>query len=429
MRKKSFLYGSVLVLIVTIFTISSINVLAEKSSQEIKQEINELKNKKEELKNEKEEILTEQQEAERKIKEKEEKQNQIHNEITVIDQELNTTMNEIEETENEITETKNQIKELESNIEELQKRIKERNEILKNRLRNLQKSGGNINYLEVILGSKDFGDFLSRTSAVNKIMGQDKKIIDEQKKEKKQLEELKVEVMEKKESLEEQKQTLVTLKQKLENQKQQKESLMAQIEIEKKELEEYKVSLEEEQQILAGQEKALEKLLKLKNEEYEKAKEAEKQIQNVSQNQPPASFGNGTFIRPTSGDISDWFGTRGGDHYGIDIARSGLVPVYAAASGVVSRSYSSASYGEVIFITHYIDGQEYTTVYAHLRSGSRAVSEGDVVNQGQHIGYMGYTGNVIPPGERGQHLHFELHRGKWNLYKTNAVDPLRYISF
>lgn len=50
MRKKSFLYGSVLVLIVTIFTISSINVLAEKSSQEIKQEINELKNKKEELK-------------------------------------------------------------------------------------------------------------------------------------------------------------------------------------------------------------------------------------------------------------------------------------------------------------------------------------------------------------------------------------------
>ncbi len=28
----------------------------------------------------------------------------------------------------------------------------------------------------------------------------------------------------------------------------------------------------------------------------------------------------------------------------------------------------------------------------------------------------------------GQHLHFELHKGRWNLSKSNAVDPLKYLT-
>ena len=111
-----------------------------------------------------------------------------------------------------------------------------------------------------------------------------------------------------------------------------------------------------------------------------------------------------------------------GNHFGIDIAASGNVPIVAAADGVVSRSYYSPSYGNVVFVVHYIDGQTYETVYAHMRS--RSISDGTPVSKGQLLGYMGNTGHSY-----GQHLHFELHVGLWNNAKSNAVDPRRYISF
>ncbi|WP_423104326.1 M23 family metallopeptidase [Bacillus cereus] len=70
----------------------------------------------------------------------------------------------------------------------------------------------------------------------------------------------------------------------------------------------------------------------------------------------------------------------------LDIAASGTVSVSAAADGVVTRSYYSESYGNVVFISHNMNGQTYTTVYAHLNS--RSVSAGQSVKQGQQIGFM-----------------------------------------
>ncbi|MEN0666895.1 M23 family metallopeptidase [Caldifermentibacillus hisashii] len=130
------------------------------------------------------------------------------------------------------------------------------------------------------------------------------------------------------------------------------------------------------------------------------------------------------FIWPADGTVTSGFGSRGGGsfHYGIDIAKSGTVPIKASASGTVSRSYNSSSYGEVVFIQHNINGQVYETVYAHMRSGSRTVSAGQTISQGQILGYMGSTGDAT-----GQHLHFELHVGTWNSSKSNAVNPLNYL--
>ena len=93
----------------------------------------------------------------------------------------------------------------------------------------------------------------------------------------------------------------------------------------------------------------------------------------------------------------------------------------SSAAGVVTRSNYSSSYGNVVYISHYIDGQVYTTVYAHLRS--RNVSEGQSVSKGQQIGLMGNTGRSF-----GQHLHFELYVGQWTASHSNAVNPLNYLS-
>ncbi|HFJ9501360.1 TPA: SH3 domain-containing protein [Bacillus paranthracis] len=127
------------------------------------------------------------------------------------------------------------------------------------------------------------------------------------------------------------------------------------------------------------------------------------------------------FIKPATGSYTSGFEKRGGQmHYGLDIAASGTVSVSAAANGVVTRSYYSESYGNVVFISHNMNGQTYTTVYAHLNS--RSVSAGQSVKQGQQIGFMGNTGQ-----SEGQHLHFEVHKGEWNAQKSNAVNPKLYI--
>jgi len=131
-----------------------------------------------------------------------------------------------------------------------------------------------------------------------------------------------------------------------------------------------------------------------------------------------------SFIRPTKVTrITSGFRVpERRDHHGVDYANPGTHEIYAIADGVVSKSYVSTSYGEVIFIVHQIAGQTYESVYAHLRTGSRKLTVGAKVKQGQLVGIMGNTG-----WSTGQHLHFELHLGRWNVEKSNAVDPEDYF--
>ena len=91
-------------------------------------------------------------------------------------------------------------------------------------------------------------------------------------------------------------------------------------------------------------------------------------------------------------------------HTGIDVAASTGVPIYAARGGQVIMSEYGAganwSYGNFVVIDH---GDGTTTLYAHM--SSRAVSEGELVSQGQTIGAVGDTGNTSGP-----HLHYEVRR-------------------
>ncbi|WP_370224801.1 LysM peptidoglycan-binding domain-containing protein [Cytobacillus sp.] len=119
------------------------------------------------------------------------------------------------------------------------------------------------------------------------------------------------------------------------------------------------------------------------------------------------------WVWPADGVITDTFGTRKGHHKGIDIAGDSGNPVYAVDTGIVSRSYYSQTYGNVIFIKH---NNQTETVYAHLEK--RFSAEGENVEQGQKIGLMGSTGD-----SSGVHLHFEIHTHAWTADKINAVDP------
>ena len=85
-------------------------------------------------------------------------------------------------------------------------------------------------------------------------------------------------------------------------------------------------------------------------------------------------------------------------HTGIDIPAPGGTSILAAKSGQVVTSAYHYSYGNYVVIDH---GNGNSTLYAHM--SSRAVSEGQMVSQGQVIGYVGTTGSST-----GNHLHFEV---------------------
>ncbi|OZI10530.1 hypothetical protein CEW92_16435 [Bacillaceae bacterium SAS-127] len=135
-----------------------------------------------------------------------------------------------------------------------------------------------------------------------------------------------------------------------------------------------------------------------------------------------AEAATGYFIMPAQGTLTTKFEERWGKmHFGIDIANRTSVPIKAGREGKVERSYFSSTYGNVVFLQHNINGKVWQTVYAHL--ASRSVNVGQTVKTGQTLGYMGNTGYSF-----GQHLHFEVHNGVWNISKSNAVNPLNYIT-
>lgn len=88
---------------------------------------------------------------------------------------------EISDTQAEINENNDSISALKEEIKVINKRIEDRKALLKDRLVSIYKNGGSVNYLEVLLGSKNFGDFIDRTKALYTITTQDQKIITEQK--------------------------------------------------------------------------------------------------------------------------------------------------------------------------------------------------------------------------------------------------------
>jgi len=365
-------------------------------------------------------------EANQKINEIKSRQAEVTDDLQSLDQSIQATETKIKQQEGKIAEKKSEIEKLKKEIAELEKRIEKRDRLLKERARTVQATGGTISYLEVLLGSKSFTDFIDRLSAVSTILEADKSIIEEQKRDNEALKKNKKKVENELAQVEKLKKELEAQKASLASQRAKKERLLAELKDKQKEAEEYYMGLEEQKALLAAQEAAIKKAMELEKKRLEELKRQQQQQQqqhnNKGGNAAPAPSGSGIFIRPTTGVVSDEFGTRGGKHYGIDIANGVGTPVYAAAGGVVLDSYYSPSYGNVIFITHIIDGKTFTTVYAHL--SSRAVSRGQVVQQGQYIGAMGSTGDSTGP-----HLHFEIHEGPWNDAKSNAVNPRKYINF
>lgn len=389
------------------------------------------------------------------INKKQTKKQSFLEQITKLNGEIETNNEKIRDVKEKITQTTKEITELRASIKTLEKRIKERDEVLRERVRTMQVKGGDVSYLDVLLGANSFSDFIDRFSAVSTLMDADRKIMQQQEDDMNQLEEEKQMVETKLAQQEERKEKLTDLKTKLEGQKVEKDKLVDQLETEQAKLSTEKADLESEydethelsadlvNQISAEQnrlaEVARQAEIKRKSEAEAAAKLRAQQAANSSSssssnnhdyNQPSAPpVSSGTWTRPASGPLTSSFGWRmhpifhtQKQHRGQDIGIPVGTTVVSAAEGVVSHAGPMGGFGNAIMVTHSINGQIFTSVYAHL--SNIGVSTGQHVGKGQFIGKSGNTGNSTGP-----HLHFEIHVGNFSASGPSAVNPLRYVSF
>jgi murein DD-endopeptidase MepM/ murein hydrolase activator NlpD len=122
---------------------------------------------------------------------------------------------------------------------------------------------------------------------------------------------------------------------------------------------------------------------------------------------------NNWFILPTGSTlVSGWYfhDPRNPTHIGLDYKCHMGDPLYAADNGVVTIAGWNGGYGILVEVSH---GNGFTTRYGHF--SQLVVGAGQVVHQGDLLGYCGSTG-----WSTGPHLHFEI--------RKNGVpqDPMAY---
>jgi murein DD-endopeptidase MepM/ murein hydrolase activator NlpD len=126
----------------------------------------------------------------------------------------------------------------------------------------------------------------------------------------------------------------------------------------------------------------------------------------------PAHLPNPVAARRMPRVANSWGAARGGGrrHEGIDIFAPKGTPVVSTTRGVVMRVGTNRLGGQIVGVLG--PGLEWH-YYAHLdRFGT--FREGDIVDAGDVLGYVGNTGNArgTPP-----HLHYGIyHRGAKNPY-------------
>jgi murein DD-endopeptidase MepM/ murein hydrolase activator NlpD len=114
----------------------------------------------------------------------------------------------------------------------------------------------------------------------------------------------------------------------------------------------------------------------------------------------------------------------GGKDRGIYAPYAGTV-TYAGPSKTKKSDGEPSGFGYYVKITHKINGEFYSSLYAHLVKGSMKVKQGDKVKAGDLLGTMGTSGMST-----GVHLHWEIWKGKthgWTANGKGFVEPIEFM--
>lgn len=278
---------------------------------------------------------------------------------------------------------------------EAEKREAEQYELFCQRVRMMEEQG-TVSYWSILFNAGSFSDLLDRIADVDAVMDYDNKIMDQLIATRQELERLQGEL----ESARAEEQAA------REQQEAKKAEQQAKVAEAQKLLDQINADVAEVNRQLEAEDAAAASL-QAEITRKQKQLEEERKQQNVTL--PPTGSGYQWPLPAGNLTLTSAFGYRmhpidlvPHSHTGIDVSAAGGTPIYAAKGGqVIMSEYGSGvnwSYGNFVVIDH---GDGTTTLYAHM--SSRAVSEGQLVTQGQTIGYVGNTGN-----SKGNHLHFEV---------------------
>ena len=323
--------------------------------------------------------------------------------VSELDHNVTEIMDKIEQLNLDIESKTLEINETKKELEEAEDVRDTQYAAMKKRVQILYEQGDDY-YLEILITTHGFGDFLNNMENINKLADYDNKMYKQYKetvsyvetvKEKLEAEEAVLE--EDKAAAEEEQKAIEEL---IEAKKQQIAAYQADINSKSATIAEFEHDLAAENAVISQLEKAV-------------AAEQSKLVQQ-------RVYDGGAFCWPAPSytRVSSEYGYRihpilgtNKFHNGVDLAAPGGSDILAAYSGVVVGAAYNDSMGNYVMIDH---GGGLYTIYMH--ASKLLVSSGQSVSRGQKIALVGTTGRST-----GNHLHFSVR------VNGNYVSPWNYI--
>ena len=342
--------------------------------------------------------------------------------LTLLSEKIDTIKEQIDTANSDITVLNTSIKKLEKELNDSADQISDTMELLKKRLAVLYSAGCTVGTLEILFNSESLHDFSMRAEAVSTITRHDKQLIDtvaaymnETKAQREELEKEKTALADAKKLYESSEEELKQLES-------DNTALLEQIRSDKSSAETELSRTEEEEYVLANMMAA--KIAEMQQQMAQaKATPTPTPVPTVKPTPTPTPVPQPSYDDDYSGEsfawpVPGWTGVScafGNGHYGMDIPASRGTQIVASRSGRVMTANGSDDWGYSwgYYVSIYHDST-YSTLYAHM--SSVAVSEGQWVNKGDVIGYVGDTGYSF-----GDHCHFEVYQN------GTRVDPSQFV--
>ncbi len=315
------------------------------------------------------------------------------------DRELEYIKQEVENTVQQIAYYDQLITEEETLLAAARAKEEEQFQIFCERVRAMEETGA-VSYWSVLFSASSFSDLLSRAVDIQDVIDYDNAVISQLKTDRQAVADS-LAVLEATQADQEEQKAV------LEEQKAEQERKVAEA---AKVLRDAEADVAATQKLLdeqaADEARVAKEIARLQKEYDEKIRQNQIQINPGTGYHWPLpghyylTSRQGSRIHPVTG--------RAHSHTGTDISAPGGTPIQAVKGGVVTISERGSSYGNYVVLNH---GDGTSSLYAHM--SARAVSVGQVVNQGAVLGYVGSTGVST-----GNHLHLEIR------VNGNRIDPV-----
>lgn len=333
-----------------------------------------------------------------------------------IDQQIKLIHDEIDNINAQIQAYNLMIAEKQKELDDAKTRQANLSEQYSTRIRAMEKNS-HISYWSVLFQSTSFSDFLGNLQMMADIAQADQKMLAELEAVALEIQSAQAELADEKAGLDDQRAALSASQAELDEKSAEANRLLDQLNDDAERMRELQAEYEAKESEISSD-------IAAKEKEYTEAlkKEEEAQKNNGSSGSGSSGGGGGGgswgYPLPYRATVTSAYGWRTHPitgkqsfHNGVDLAAGSGTAIYAVRSGTVTTATYSSVYGYYVTVNH---GDGYSSLYAHMTD--YVVSNGQYVEKGQLLGYVGSTG-----WSTGPHLHFTIY------YNGSTVNPMDYI--